>query len=162
MAFYFRDFVGTLLTPSIVLAILIAVGILFQFSARRRRKGRRFLAAGVSALLMVSLGIPFYPIGRWLEGRHPAILVPEEARELVGVRWIVVLGGGHRSGEQLPLSSLPSDASVYRIVEGLRLYHAMPESRSIFSGYRAALPSSEASINARLARALGVDPERLT
>lgn len=161
MVFYFRSFVGLLLTPSILLAISIAFGTLLQFSPRRRRKGRRLLAVGVLALWMISLGLPFDPIGRWLEGRHPAILLPEEALELEGVRWIVVLGGGHRSGEQLPLSSLPSEASVYRIVEGLRLYHAIPESRIIFSGYRAALSSSEASVNARLARALGVDAERI-
>ena len=110
---------------------------------------------------MISLGLPFDPIGRWLEGRHPAILVPEDAIELAGIRWIVVLGGGHRSGDHLPPSSLPSDASVYRIVEGLRLYQAIPQSRIIFSGYRAALPSSEASVNATLARVLGVDPERI-
>ena len=61
------------------------------------------------ALLSVSLGIPFEPIGRWLEGRHPAILVPEEAPELVGIRWIVVLGEGLPFGEQLPVSSLPDD-----------------------------------------------------
>ena len=57
---------------------------------------------------MLSLGIPFDPIGRWLEVRHAAILVPEEASELAGVRWIVVLGGGHRFGEQLPLPFYPT------------------------------------------------------
>ena len=161
MVFYFRKFAAILLTPSIFLAISIALGTVLQFSPRWRRKGRRLLAVGVLALCMVSLGLPFDPIGRRLEGRHPAILVPEQARELAGVRWIVVLGGGHRSGDQLPPSSLPNDASIYRIVEGLRLYQAIPESRLIFSGYRAALPSSEASANAALARALGVDPERI-
>ena len=161
MVFYLRKFVGILLTPSLFLAISIVVGTLLQFSPPRRRKGRRLLAAGVLALSMISLGLPFEPVGRWLEGRHPAILVPEEALELAGVRWIVVLGGGHHSGEHLPPSSLPDNASVYRILEGLRLYQAIPESRIIFSGYRAAEPSSDASVNARLARALGVDPERI-
>ena len=161
MLFFFRRLVGFLLTPSILLAVSVVVGTFLFFSPRRRRKGRRFLAIGVLALSMISLGLPFDPIGRWLEGRHPPILVPEEALELAGVRWIVVLGGGHRSGEHLPPSSLPNDASIYRIVEGLRLYHAIPESRIIFSGYRAALASSDASVNARLARALGVDPERI-
>jgi uncharacterized SAM-binding protein YcdF (DUF218 family) len=85
MGFFLRRFVGTLLSPSIVLAIALAVGSLLLFSERRRRKGRRILAASVVALLLVSLGIPFDPIGRWLEGRYPAIPVPEEASELVGV-----------------------------------------------------------------------------
>jgi uncharacterized SAM-binding protein YcdF (DUF218 family) len=161
MVFYLRRFVGLLLTPSIILAISIALGTFLQFSPRRRRKGRRLVAVGLLALSMISLGLPFDLIGRWLEGRHPPILVPEQALELAGVRWIVVLGGGHRSGDQLPPSSLPNDASIYRIVEGLRLYKAIPESRIIFSGYRAALPSSTASVNAELARALGVDPERI-
>ncbi len=110
---------------------------------------------------MISLGLPFDPIGQWLEGRHPAILVPEKALELVGVRWIVVLGGGQRTGENLPPSSLLSDASVDRILEGLRLYHAIPESRIIFSGNGGPRPSSTASVYARLATTLGVDPERI-
>ena len=161
MVFYFRRFVGILLTPSIVLAISVAVGTFLQFSPRRRRKGRRLLAVGVLALSMISLGLPFDPIGRWLEGRHPAILVPEQVLELAGVRWIVVLGGGHRSGEHLPPSSLPNGGSIYRIVEGLRLYQAIPESRIIFSGNGAVRSASQPSVYARLARALGVDPERI-
>ena len=161
MAFYFRKFVGILLTPSLVLALSIAVGTLLQFSQRRQRKARRLLAAGVLGLSMLSFGIPFDLIGRWLEGRHPPILVPEAVPALAGVRWIVVLGGGHRSGEDLPPSSLPSDVSVYRILEGLRLYHAIPESRIIFSGSGGAGPSSTASTYSRLATALGVDPARI-
>ena len=117
MGFFLRKLIGTLLTPSIILAVAVAVGTLFQFSERRRRQGRRILVAGVLGLLTVSLGIPFDAIGRWLEGLHPAIMVPEEARELAGVRWIVVLGGGLRSGERLPLSSRPNDASIFRVVE---------------------------------------------
>ena len=161
MVFYVRKLVGILLTPSTVLAISVAVGTLLQFSARRRRKGRQLLAVSVLALSMISLGLPFDPIGRWLEGRHPAILIPDEAPELAGVRWIVVLGAGRRTGEQLPPSSLPMDAAIYRIVEGLRLYHAIPESRIIFSGDGAARPPSAASVNAGLAEALAVDPERI-
>ena len=161
LGFYFRRVVGILLTPSIVLAITMAVGAILQLSPRRRRLGRRVFAAGVLALFMLSLGLPFDSIGRWLEMRHPAILVPEDVPELAGVRWIVVLSGGHRSGNHLPLSSLPSEPSVYRIVEGLRLYHVIPESRIIFSGYGGALPASTASVSERLAVALGVDPERI-
>ncbi len=161
MIFYARKLAGILLTPSIVLGVSVAVGTLLQFSPRRRRKGRQLLAVSLLALAMISLGLPFDPIGRWLEGRHPAILVPEQARELMGVRWIVVLGGGHRSGEDLPPSSLPNDASIYRIVEGIRLYRALPESRMIFSGSGATRSASQAGVYERLARALGVDPERI-
>jgi uncharacterized SAM-binding protein YcdF (DUF218 family) len=61
----------------------------------------------------------------------------------------------------LPLSSRPNDASVFRFVEGLRLYHAIPGSRLIFSEYGGGQPSSTASVSARLARVLGIDPERI-
>jgi len=152
MVFYLRGFVGLLLTPSIVLAIVVAVGTFLQFSPRRRRKGRRLLAIGVVALWMISLGLPFDLIGRWLEGRHPAIALPEQALELAAVRWIVVLDGGHLSGEHLPSSSLPNDASIYRAVEGIRLYRAIPESRIILS--------SEASYS-RLTSELGVASARM-
>ena len=161
MGFFLRKFVDLLLTPSLVLAALVAVGTLLQFSGRWQRKGRRLLAVSVLALSLLSVGIPFDVIGRSLEGRHPAILEPGQAPELEQVRWIVVLGGGHYSGEHLPLSSMPEDAWLHRIVEGLRLYHAIPESRIVFSGYGAAQPSSTASVGATLATSLGVDPERI-
>jgi uncharacterized SAM-binding protein YcdF (DUF218 family) len=77
----------------------------------------------------------------------------------VAVIW--VLGGGHTSDRDLPVSSQISSQSLYRVVEGVRLARMNPSALLVFSGYGGTDPEPAAELNRRLAISLGVDSTRI-
>lgn len=158
MLFFLRKLVTTVLAPSLWGFGAIAAGIVMLFIARTRRAGRVFVLSGAAWLLLLALGFPFQPLGRWLEGRHPALLDVSVAAE---AELIVVLGGGHRAADWLPPSAHLNESSVFRVVEGVRLSHALPGTTLLFAGYGGELRRSSASVGAGVALSLGVDASRV-
>ena len=161
MPFFLRKFIGVVLTPSTVAVGVLLLGTFLLFFQRTGKGGRRLVTAGVVALLFLAYGVPFDRIGQLLEGRYPAVLVPTQLPEASAIRWVVVLGGGHRAETFLPPSAQPSEEALYRIVEGVRLHEALPESRLIFSGYGGQESLSAARVGAGLAESLGVGADRM-
>ena len=159
--FFFRKLVGAVLTPSTLTVAALVLGALLLAFQRTARRGRWVAIGGVASLLFLSLGIPFDAIGGSMEGRHPALLAPAALPDVGRVRWVVVLGGGHRSAAVLPPSSPPNEASIYRIVEGVRLHRAIPGSRLLFSGNGGRDSVSSARVGADLAAALGVNEDQM-
>jgi uncharacterized SAM-binding protein YcdF (DUF218 family) len=150
---------GVLLTPSTLLLLTLAVGSVLLWTDRFRAAGRRITTAAAVLLLLLAYGIPIDFVLTAFEKRYPAVV---DLDEVGRVKWIVVLGGGHRSQRDLPVSSYPDPPSLYRIVEGIRLLHAIPGSRIIFSGGGAVDSITTASSGANLARALGVSNDSVT
>jgi uncharacterized SAM-binding protein YcdF (DUF218 family) len=70
----------------------------------------------------------------------------------------VVLGGGHVSDPRLPANSQISAAALGRLVEGVRLYKALPGSKLLLSGGVVFDPVPEAEVMAQVAVVLGVKP----
>lgn len=164
MLFVLRKLIVTLLAPSLWGYAALAAGLALLFIARWRgqsgraaRWGRRVLAVGLAWLLLLSLGLPFDMLGRWLEGRHPPLLDPQAE----GAAWVVVLGGGQRAAPGLPVSAQLPEAALYRVVEGVRLHRLLPESRLLFTGYGGPGQRPAAEVGAALARALGVEASRI-
>ncbi len=90
------------------------------------------------------------------------------------VKWVVVLGGGHTSDPQLPVTNQLSDASTARLIEGIRLHNMLPESKLILSGggfgpqisqitqiLKTGDPVPNAKIMADVAEAIGVNKQDL-
>ena len=102
-----------------------------------------------------------------LERRYPALLHPEKISwegQTGGTspKWIVVLGGGHRSDPSLPANSQINPAALGRVVEGVRLYKAIPGSKLLLSGGVVFDPVPEAAVMARIAVLLGVKPQDIS
>ena len=144
------------------LGILI-LGLICLWATRRQRLGKGLVALGTALLLLLSL--PFIASGLLtpLEGRYPPLLNPETVSwgqtGPTSPRWIVVLGGGHVSDPRLPANSQISAAALGRLVEGVRLYKAMPGSKLLLSGGVVFDPVPEAEVMARIAGLLGVKPQ---
>ncbi|UPT78208.1 envelope biogenesis factor ElyC [Sulfurovum sp. XGS-02] len=79
------------------------------------------------------------------------------------IKYIYVLGGGHHTDKNLPITSQVVEASVVRLTEGIRLYHQLHEEATIIvSGYRGSFdPTTHAVMQKKLALALGVKEEKL-
>ncbi|MDY0117660.1 MAG: ElyC/SanA/YdcF family protein [Sulfurimonadaceae bacterium] len=77
------------------------------------------------------------------------------------VSYIHVLGNGHNTDPSQPLSSQISDAGIKRVIEGVALHFQMPDSKLIFTGYEGDTNTSNAEMNAALARSFGVKEENM-
>ena len=74
------------------------------------------------------------------------------------IQYIYVLGGGHSSDENLPISSEINEPSLVRLAEGIRLYQQLkPQAKLIVSGYAGLHdPHTHALMQEKLALALGI------
>jgi uncharacterized SAM-binding protein YcdF (DUF218 family) len=162
--FLLKKIVSQFLYPySLCLEILI-LGLFFLWASRRPRLGKALVTLGTVLLLLLSTSFISSRLLTPLECRYPAILHPEkiawEGHPIeASPRWIIVLGGGHVSDPRLPPNSQISEAALGRVVEGVRLYKAIPGSKLLLSGGGVYDPVPEAEVMARIAVLLGVKPQ---
>ncbi len=124
---------------------------------RRLGRGRGMILLGLLLLLVLSLPLTGYFLLTPLERAAGDYADPGRLQTL-GVEYIVVLGGGVRQDGPNPYDRL-SPSSVYRLLEGIRLWRGMPGSRLVLSGGRLGPAMKEAVVMAQLARRLGVPDE---
>jgi uncharacterized SAM-binding protein YcdF (DUF218 family) len=101
------------------------------FRRDRTRLSQRVLAVGALLFLLAFCT----PIGEILignlEGEYPPVLAPQPLSENTT---IVVLSAHGVEDQHTPVTSNLGDETVYRLVEGLRIYRAMPAAKIIVSG----------------------------
>ena len=75
------------------------------------------------------------------------------------IKYIYVLGGGHHTDEDLPITSQVVETSVVRLSEGIRHYRQLDgKAKIIVSGYHGLYdPTEHAVMQKKLATSLGVD-----
>ena len=71
--------------------------------------------------------------------------------------FVVVLGGGHISSNELPLLSQIGSSSLVRLIEGIRIQREIKGSKLLLSGGKVFDPVSNAQIMAGIAKAIGVN-----
>ena len=165
MFFWLKKAVSFGLMPlSVSLALMIA-GLFLLRGDRRARLGRTLLLIGVGLLACFSHnGVSLWLV-RSLEAHYPPI--PELTAgaplppALASCRYVVVLGGGHGDVAALSATNKLSPSALGRIVEGVRLLHALPEARLIVSGPAIGANPTHASVLAQAAATLGVNPNRM-
>ncbi|MCE5283531.1 MAG: YdcF family protein, partial [Deltaproteobacteria bacterium] len=69
---------------------------------------------------------------------------------------VVVLGSGHVSDPDLPRTAQIGGSSLYRLVEGIRIYRLLPGSRLVLSGGLTLDPVTNARIVGDVARQIGI------
>ncbi|PIU52970.1 MAG: envelope biogenesis factor ElyC [Deltaproteobacteria bacterium CG07_land_8_20_14_0_80_60_11] len=164
--FMLKKIVPLLLYPvSLCLGILI-LGLFCLWATRRQRLGKVLVTLGTVLLLLLSLPFLSGQTLTPLERRYPALLHPETVswgeKSSTSPKWIVVLGGGHRSDPGLPANSQISAAALGRVVEGVRLYKTIPGSKLLLSGGGVFDPVPEAEVMAQIAGLLGVKPQDIS
>jgi uncharacterized SAM-binding protein YcdF (DUF218 family) len=110
--------------------LLLVIELLFLgiFLKKRRTK---VILAGVAVLYLFSFSPFGYLILRPLESQYAPISSSNLNKE---VRWIVVLGGGSREDKALTPEDRLGDASLKRLLEGVRLSRRLPQSQLVLSG----------------------------
>ena len=78
------------------------------------------------------------------------------------IKYIYLLGGGHKTDPTQPITSQVNTVSVVRLTEAIRLYRQLPQAKIILSGYSGLFdPTSHAIMQQRLAISLGIKSEDL-
>lgn len=115
----------------------------------------------ISAIVWLAL-ITTSPLPRTLvnslERTYPPILKVVQSESSVPV-YIMVLGAGHTDDKSLPPNSQLSPVVLGRLIEGIRLYHAIPGSKLILSGDKGEQTESQTVILAQTSGFLGVSAD---
>jgi len=151
--FLFKKIVGPLLFPVSIVLFLLLFGFFLLVLTRRQKTGKIFILIGILLLGTLSYDGVSGRILKLLEYEYPPIHNTAEIRD---IKWIVVLGGGYVFDPKVPMTSQLSDASIVRLVEGVRLHRELPGSKLIVSGGGYSNQKSNARALAEVAAAIGV------
>lgn len=150
------------LTPVPLCLELLLIGLALLWFTRRQKAGKILVSVGAGLLLFLSYSVFPNMALRSLEWKYPpvadAVAGPGGPPGAGVSSYIVVLGGGIRSDKALPVSSQIGSSTLYRVLEGVRLYRAKPGRKLILSGGRIFSRLSEAQVMGRAALLMGVNP----
>lgn len=152
MNFALKKFVTAFLMPLPLGLFLLLIGFLYLMS-NSYKKAKIFLFLGFLWFLLLS----FQPISNAiinpLENSQKALLtIPK-------VEYILVLGSGHTSNDNLSITSQVSSVGINRLAEGIRIYKELENAKLVVSGYGAEDENSHALMQEKLAISLGVKKE---
>jgi uncharacterized SAM-binding protein YcdF (DUF218 family) len=162
--FLFKKITSQFCMP-VTLSLSIAfLGLFFLWFTKKQRAGKLLVTLGLALLLIMghrfvanallkSLENDYPPHEIQLAASRPSVLPTQS------IKYVVVLGGGHESDPQLPLTSQLSADAVRRLVEGIQIYRRLPDAKLIVSGGIVFDPIAHAQLMEQLAIDLGVNPE---
>jgi uncharacterized SAM-binding protein YcdF (DUF218 family) len=158
-SFFFvaKKLLSRFLFPVELVLILGYLGALACLWRKGGRLGLRLVFLSLVFLTLFSFSATSYLLLAPLENQAGPYARPEELA-LKGVRSIVVLSGGI-TGQGLTPADKLTTGSLKRLLEGVRLFKAMPGSKLVLSGGSFYEEISEAEAMADLAVSLGV-PEK--
>jgi uncharacterized SAM-binding protein YcdF (DUF218 family) len=155
--FLFKKIVAPLLFPLPLCFLLLAVGLALLWFSRRQKAGRIVVTTGFALMVVLSYGWITNPVLESLERAYP----PPSDAAIAGARWVVVLGGGTFSDPSLPITSRATNATLARLVEGIRLHRQSAGSRLLLSGSAVFASGSDAQSMQAVALSLGVAADRI-
>ena len=127
-----RGLIECLLNPLVLSFVLLAILIMLLFKPCRDRVSKRIGWVGLGFwVVLYMLSTPWLPgfMMSHLEQQYVQVKQVNPA-----LHWVVVLGGGAVRNANIPAAEALSGTSLKRVLEGLRLYRALPEARLILSG----------------------------
>ncbi len=150
--FALKKLIGSWLMPLPLLLTFLIIAAILYFLTRFRRTGLGLAALSFTLLVLLSSEPVAVRLAATLESQYPSY-------QQQPVKYIHVLGNGHTTVDNLPITSQLVPTSLVRSSEGIRLYRLNPGAKLIFSGFSGGDENSNAKMNARFAMAMGV-PEQ--
>jgi len=161
--FLLKKMIAPLLLPVPFCSLLIIAGLVLLWLTRRQKAGKLLVSAGSVFLILFGYGLSTRSLLSPLERQSPPILNAAAAtpKDAPPVRWVIVLGGGGSYSSQLPSPSQLSNASLTRLLEGIRLQRQLPGSKLILSEGNIFGSGPVAEVMGKVAEGLGVRKEDL-
>jgi len=164
MFFLLKKFLGYVLMPLPVCLTLLVAGLWLTRTSRRAKLGRALAATGTILLLLFTNKFVSVLLVHPLEARYAAI--PELGVDaippgLAACKFVVVLGSGNGNTPGLSATNKLSTSALARVTEAVRLLRVLPDAKMIVSGPAEGSHPSHATMLARAAESLGIDPRRI-
>lgn len=154
LGFLIKKGITFFVEPLGMILSLLLLGLILWIR-KKERFAQYALGLGVALLFLFSYQPFSNLLVSALEEKYPKYASEEN------VAYIHVLGSGHTTDPSQPLSSQISDSGIKRVLEGVLLHFKTPGSKLIFTGYAGDTNTSNAQMNAKLAKALGVKEENM-
>jgi uncharacterized SAM-binding protein YcdF (DUF218 family) len=137
------------------LALFIAgLGLLV---VKRRKAAVVAIGMGIGILLVFGYGVFTKPVLYSLERSYAPLIVEQLTPKVRDqVRHVVILGSGHVSDPDLPKTAQIGGSSLYRLVEGVRIYRLLPGSRLVICGGVIPDPVTNARVVSDVAQLIGI------
>ncbi len=155
LGFLLKQAIGFWLMPLSLSTLLIGVGLLLLWFSKRQTLGKVITTGGLTLLLLFSWQPVATQLLRPIEQSYAGFNI------LQPVEYVVVLGNLVESDKSVPQHSHLSASATARILEGLRIANAQPNSTLIVSGYKGNNSISCAQAYADMAIRLGIDSSRI-
>lgn len=155
MLFLLKKYLGSLLMPLPLLLLIAFLALALLWFTRWQKTGKSLLT--VVIVLLTLLGMQ--PIAdTLLMPSEKAYQKRYELRQNLpeNINYIVVLGGGFTYNPDWAPSANLLNNSLFRVVEGVRLYYRNPNATLIFTGGAGENKISSAEIAEQVAHSLGV------
>jgi uncharacterized SAM-binding protein YcdF (DUF218 family) len=151
-----KQVVGALATP-LAIALIVALAALLARRFGRGRLGTWLLACAVLIACLSATTPVSNMLLMPLETRYP----PLDEQLAPPVTHIVVLGSYYSPRDNVPITAALGPDGLARIVEGVRLARVFPAARLVVSGGAPPGYSTSALGYAKLARELGIAPDKI-
>jgi uncharacterized SAM-binding protein YcdF (DUF218 family) len=152
--FLLKKIISLFIMPINIILLLLFCAIIFY----KKRPALSFKCLIASTVLLLLSTLPVV---------SDRLMVPFEnsyevfSRSSTPIDYIVVLGCGHTTNDELPPTSQLKVCSLQRIVEAVRIYNLHPEATLITSGYSGIDPVSNAEKVKQAALLLGVPNNKI-
>lgn len=152
-----RQLIELMVNPYFICLFFLALSLVFLWRRTYLAFVRVTLLLVFGCLLVISTGwLPRY-ITYALESQYPVVTQIDPK-----IRWVVVLGGGQHQFEGMPANDLLTSESIKRLVEGVRLFHALPDAHLILSGGGSGSDQPEALLLAQLSKWFSIPEQRIS
>jgi uncharacterized SAM-binding protein YcdF (DUF218 family) len=160
--FIIKKLISAFLLPIPILIFLLVLGLFFVL-INSNKKAKFFIFSSFIWLLLISNQSVSNALIKPLENSHPALLKTPD------VQYILVLGSGHYTNEDLSITSQVSSTAINRLAEGIKHYknlkarnldtsrNTSKEIKLIVSGYSSTDINTHAFMQEKLAVSMGVD-----
>jgi uncharacterized SAM-binding protein YcdF (DUF218 family) len=126
-----KKLISYCLLPFPIVLVLLGIGVLLLWFTSRQRTGRIAVSLGLGFLVLLSWEPTSHwmmvPLARFKPLQNPAV-------SAAGARWVVVLAGGYDPSPGMPATVRLSGYTLERLIEGIRIYRALPGSKLVMSG----------------------------
>ncbi|KGJ87614.1 ElyC/SanA/YdcF family protein [Colwellia psychrerythraea] len=152
--FLLKKIITVLIMPINIVLILLIFALVVH---RKKPKNSIKSLSAALIILLVSSFAPFSDtVMTALENDFPPYV-----KKNLSIDYIVVLGCGHNSNPELPVTSQLKTCSLQRMVEAVRIYQLHPEARIITSGYGGSNPITNAETVKQSLVLLGIPAQKI-
>lgn len=155
MDFLLKKLVSVFFMPFSIGLILFFLGLFFLLITNNK-KAKLYLSLAFLWIFVIAYSPFSNALVKPLENQYKAYLDVDPS-----IKYVLVLGNGHKTNEQLSATSQLSSTALFRLTEGIRIFRKLNDGTIITSGYGGSDKTPHAIKAKKAAISLGVKDENI-